>query len=63
MGELDESGVERFDVAFGEIFEETAQCNKMIGLGDGLEVFAVAVFFTVKLKAEFAEEFLVDVGG
>ena len=62
VGELDEGGVERFDVAFGEVFEEAAEGDEVVGLGDGFEVFAVAIFFTIELKAEFAKELLGDVG-
>lgn len=61
VGELDESGVEGFDAAFGEIFKEATESDEMIGLGDDFEVFSVLVGFAVELEAEFAKEFLGDV--
>lgn len=61
VGEFDEVGVEGVDATFGEVFEEAAQCNEMIGLGDGLEVFAIAVNFAVKLEAIFAKKFGGDI--
>lgn len=63
VGELDEGGVERFDVAFGEIFEKAAESNEVIRLGDGFEIFAVTIFFAIKLEAKLADKFLSDVGG
>lgn len=60
---LNKGGVERFDLAFGEVFEKTAEGDEMICLGDSFEIFAIAVFFAVELEAEFAEELLGDVGG
>lgn len=61
VGEFDEGGVERFDAAFGEILQETAESDEMIGLGDDFEVFAVLVSFAVELEAKLAEEFTSDV--
>ena len=48
--------VERFDVAFGEIFKKTAQRNEMVGLGDDGEIFvAVWRFVTIELETVFAK--------
>ncbi len=63
MGEFDEAGVEGSDAALGEIFEEAAEGNEVVGLGDGLEVFSVTIFFAVKAEAEFTHELLGNVGG
>lgn len=63
MGEFDEGRVERFDVALGEIFEKTTEGDEVIRLGDGFEIFAVAIFLAVELEAKFADEFLSDVSG
>lgn len=59
--ELDEGGVEGFDVAFGEIFEEAAEGDEVIRLSDDFEVFAIRVGFAVELETELAEKFLSDV--
>lgn len=63
VGELDEGMIEGFDVALGEVFEEAAEGDEMIGLGDGFEVFAVLVGFAVEGEAEFAKELGGDVDG
>lgn len=63
MRKLNETGVKRFDLAFGEIFEKTAEGDEMIGLGDGFEVFAVAINFAVELEAIFADELWGDIFG
>ncbi len=63
MGQLDEGRVERFDIAFGEVFEEAAESDEMVRLSDGLEILAVAVFFAIELETEFTQEFLGNVGG
>lgn len=62
-GELDEGGVKGINTAFCEVFKEAAEGDEVVGLGDGLEIFAVAVFFAIELEAVFAEEFLGNVGG
>lgn len=62
MGKLDEAGVEGFDFALGEIFEKTAESDEVVSLGNGLEIFAVAVDFAVELEAIFADEFGGDIG-
>lgn len=47
---FDEIGIEGINAALGEVFEKTAEGDEMIGLSDGLEVFSVAVDFTIELK-------------
>lgn len=61
VGEFNEVGVEGVDATFGEVFEESTQRNEMIGLGDGLEIFAIAVDFAVELEAIFAKKFGGDI--
>lgn len=61
VGEFDEGGVEGFDAAFGEVFEEAAEGDEVIRLSDDFEVFAVLVGFAVELEAEFAEKLLSNV--
>lgn len=63
VGEFDEGGVEGFDFAFGEVFEEAAEGDEVVGLGDDFEVFAFFVGFAVELEAELTEEFGGDVDG
>lgn len=53
-GKFNERRVEGINIAFGEIFKEAAESDKMIGLGDSLKIFAVLVFFAVELEAVFA---------
>lgn len=61
VGKLDEGGVEGFEVALREVFEEAAEGNEMIGLGNGFKIFPEAVFFAIELEAELTQEFLGNV--
>ena len=47
FGKLDEDGVERFDAALGEVFEETAESDKIITLSRGGEAMATLIFDTI----------------
>lgn len=51
---FDEIGIEGINAALGEVFEKTAEGDEMIGLSDGLEIFSVAVDFTIELKTVLA---------
>lgn len=53
---FDEICIEGINAAPGEVFEKTAEGDEMIGLSDGLEIFSVAVDFTIELKTVFAQE-------
>ena len=59
---FDEIGIEGINAALGEVFEKTAEGDEMIGLSDGLEIFSVAVDFTIELKTVFTQELRSDVG-
>lgn len=63
MGELDKAGVEGVDAAFSEVFKKAPEGNKMVSLGNSLEIFTVAVGFTVELEAKLADKFKSNVGG
>lgn len=63
MGELDKAGVEGVDAAFSEVFKKATEGNKMVSLGNGLEIFTVAVGFSVELETKFANKFKSNVGG
>lgn len=61
---VDEAGVEGIDATASEIFEEAAECDEMISLGQGGEVLLlVVVVEAVELEAEAAEELGGDVFG
>ena len=61
--EFDETRVEGFDASASEIFKEAAESDKMISLGDGLEVFsAYVVFVTVEAEAVFTEKLDINIG-
>lgn len=63
VGKFDESGIERFNLAFGEVFEEAAQGDEMVSLGDGLEAFAGFGSLAVELETEFTDELSSNVFG
>lgn len=60
FGEVDEARVEGFDVAFAEVFEEAAEGDEVVGLGEGGEGGGGGA---VEPEAVFAEEFGGDFGG
>jgi hypothetical protein len=60
FGEFNEGGVEGVDVAFGEVGEETAEGDKVVGLGSGGKFVAAFVYVAVEPEAVFAEEFRGD---
>lgn len=56
-GEFDETGVKGGDVALGEIFEEAAEGDEVVGLSDRGEGVALGVGDAVETEAVFADEF------
>ena len=60
--EVDQGMVKGFDTAASEIFEKTADGNKMISLSDGGEALVVFVAdLAVEPDAVFAHKFKVDI--
>ena len=56
--EVDEGRVERFDFSAGEIFEEAAKGDEVVGLSEGGKAFVTEVVgVAVEFEAIFAEEF------
>lgn len=58
---IDEGRVESLNVSSGEIFEEAAEGDEVVGLGEGGETFiADVISVAVEFEAVFAEEFGVN---
>lgn len=53
--ELNKGGVKGINAAFGEVFEEAAQGDEVIGLGDSFESLAVSVDLAIESEAIFAQ--------
>ena len=59
--EVDEGRVESLNVSSGEIFEEAAEGDEVVGLSEGGETFVANVIsVAVEFEAVFAEEFGVN---
>ena len=63
LREVNEGGVEGGNFAAGEIAEEAAEGDEVVGLGQGVERVGLGVLVAVEAEAVFSEKFGGDFGG